>query len=117
MKLQLNPKFTYGFTAFKTLLNNMTNLLSSLCVGSARMKYVAPGSLVMYFDSAGNQADEYLTVAQLSQLYPAFTQGSIRWLIFNGEKNGFNKVVRKLGRKIILNLREFRLFIEKQSQQ
>ena len=63
-----------------------------------------------------NETDEYVTVSQLAQRYPAFSEGSIRWLIFNGEKNGFNKVVRKLGRKVILNLREFRAFLEEQTK-
>lgn len=58
------------------------------------------------------EVDEYVTVAQLAQRYPAFSEGSIRWLIFNGETNGFNRVVRKVGRKVILNLREFRKFLE-----
>lgn len=65
------------------------------------------------FDSTSDkESDEYLTVAQLAQRYPSFTQGSIRWLIYNGDKNGFNKVVRRIGTKIILNLREFRRFIQ-----
>lgn len=63
-----------------------------------------------------DEADEYVTVSQLAKRFPAFSEGSIRWLIFNGEINGFNKVVRKLGRKVILNLREFRKFIEQQTQ-
>jgi hypothetical protein len=61
------------------------------------------------------QTDEYVTVAQLAQRYPAFSQGSIRWLIFNGERNGFNRVVRRLGRKVILNLSEFRKWLEEQT--
>lgn len=61
-------------------------------------------------------SDEYLTVAQLSERYPAFTQGSIRWLIFNGKSNGFNKVVRKIGRKVVLKLSDFKKYIEEQTQ-
>lgn len=55
--------------------------------------------------------DEFVTVAQLAQRFPAFSQGSIRWLIFNMHTNGFDKVVRKIGRKVILNLTEFRKFL------
>lgn len=60
--------------------------------------------------------DEYLTVTQLAQRYPAFSEASLRWLIFNAEHNGFNRVVRKIGRKVILNLQEFKNFIEQQAQ-
>lgn len=63
-----------------------------------------------------NKTDEYVTVAQLAQRYPAFSEGSIRWLIFNADTNGFKKVVRKIGRKVILNLREFKIFLEEQAQ-
>lgn len=63
-----------------------------------------------------NESDEYVTVSQLAKRYPAFSEGSIRWLIFNSSTNGFNKVVRKIGRKVILNLHEFKKFIEDQVQ-
>lgn len=62
-----------------------------------------------------NKSDEYVTVAQLAQRYPAFSEGSIRWLIFNSSTNGFNKVVRKIGRKVIINLQDFREYIEEQA--
>lgn len=45
-----------------------------------------------------NEIDEYVTVAQLAQRFPAFSEGSIRWLIFNEKTNGFSKVVRRIGR-------------------
>ena len=59
-----------------------------------------------------NETDEYVTVSQLAKHFPAFSEGSIRWLIFNSHINGFNKVVRKIGRKVILNMKEFKKFIE-----
>lgn len=82
-----------------------------------RMRYAFPSSFsALNFESTTEQTvDEYLTVAQMSQRYPAFTQGSIRWLIFNANTNGFNKVVRKIGRKVVLNLCEFKRWIEKQT--
>jgi hypothetical protein len=61
-----------------------------------------------------NEGDEYVTVSQLAKLYPAFSEGSIRWLIFNRNSNGFNRVVRKIGRKVVLNLRNFKKYIEEQ---
>jgi hypothetical protein len=71
---------------------------------------------VMYFGAAEEKEVEYLTVAQMSQRFPAFTQGSIRWLIFNEKDNGFSKVIRRIGRKVIINLQEFKKYIEEQSQ-
>jgi hypothetical protein len=59
--------------------------------------------------------DEYLTVSQLAERCPAFSQGSIRWLIFKNTR-GFNRVVRKIGRKTVLSLREFQCWVEDQKQ-
>lgn len=43
----------------------------------------------------------YFTVKEIPLHYPAFTQSSIRWLIFNEKTNGFNNCIRRLGKKII----------------
>lgn len=87
------------------------------CVALSRpkMAYASYGN-VMHFDASAKQEDvQYATVAQLARLYPAFTQGSIRWLIFNESTNGFSKVIRRIGRKVIINLQEFKKYIEDQS--
>ena len=117
MKLKLKTKFIEGFRLFKSKFEFISCLLACLLPSFTKMKFATPYPFsIMNFDSATDQvADEYLTVAQLAQKYPAFSQGSIRWLIFNAESNGFKKVVRKLGRKVILNLREFRKYLEEQS--
>jgi hypothetical protein len=56
--------------------------------------------------------DEYLTVAQLAKKYPAFSQGSIRWLIHNCENNGFKSTIRRIGTKIIIKDSEFRKWLD-----
>lgn len=63
-----------------------------------------------------NKNDEYVTVAQLAQRYPAFSEGSIRWMIFNANTNGFHKVIRRIGRKVVLNLTNFKKFLEENTQ-
>lgn len=57
------------------------------------------------------QEDEFLTISQLAQRYPAFTEGSIRWMRFNNT-NGFNKCVRKIGKKCVVSLHGFHQWIE-----
>ncbi len=43
-----------------------------------------------------------LTVAQLAELNPAFTESTIRWWIFNAEEFGFSKcIIRIKGRVYI----------------
>lgn len=53
------------------------------------------------------QKDEFLTFAQTAQRFPAFSEGSLRWLRFNGKDNGFNKCVRKIGNRCLISVRAF----------
>lgn len=117
MKRDLHTQILNGMQNVKRRFYFIGNHLINL-VPPARQKYAYPdGFLVMNYNSTKAQAeDEYLSVAQLSERYPAFSQNSIRWLIFNGKTNGFNKVVRKIGKKVILSLHEFKKFIEEQSR-
>jgi hypothetical protein len=45
----------------------------------------------------------YLTVKQLPEKYPAFTVNAIRWWIFNKGTNGFDTVVLKVGRRVLID--------------
>jgi len=36
-----------------------------------------------------------LTIKQFNKTYPIFTVGSLRALIFNADKNGFSKVIKR----------------------
>jgi hypothetical protein len=47
------------------------------------------------------------TVRQMPKFYPAFTQSSIRWLIFNERQNGFCRCIRRIGKKDLIDLTEF----------
>lgn len=113
----LKTKLKDTFAIFKRQVIFAMNLVRFLLLGPTKMRCATAGWFsIMHFNSTNDQAaDEYLTVAQMSQRYPAFSEGSIRWLIFNSKNNNFGKVVRKIGRKVILNLREFRIFLEEQS--
>ncbi len=57
------------------------------------------------------------TFRQTAQLYPAFTESALRWLRFNGNTNGFNKCVRKIGRRCFLDLDELDTWIDQQKDQ
>lgn len=55
-----------------------------------------------------------VTVAQLAKLNPAFTNGRLRWLIFNGWKNGFDEcIVRLEERGLLIDLDAFEAWLEK----
>jgi hypothetical protein len=38
------------------------------------------------------------TVRQLAERYPAFTEPSIRWLIFNAHHNGLDRAIVRVGK-------------------
>lgn len=49
------------------------------------------------------------TVRQLCEEYPhLFTEGSLRWLIFRRETNGFDRCVLHVGRRIYIDLEALR---------
>lgn len=61
-----------------------------------------------------------LTLQQFNSFYPAFTLGTLRRLIFNASKNGFNKVIRRIsptgGRgRIFINVKAFFEWVEDQN--
>ena len=64
------------------------------------------------------QEQAYYTVKQFSERNPAFTEGSLRWQIFNEDLNGLKKsgAISRLGRKILIKEPEFFAWIESQNQ-
>ena len=49
----------------------------------------------------------YLTVSQMAVKHPAFSESSFRYHIFHAAKNGFDKVITRVGRKILINEQRF----------
>lgn len=58
-------------------------------------------------------ARSYLTVKQLPAKYPAFTENAVRWAIFNRDRNGFASVIRKVGKKVLIDEVAFIEWIER----
>ena len=47
------------------------------------------------------------TVRQLAEEYPhLFTEPALRWLIFNREKNGFDRCILRVGRRLFIDTRQ-----------
>ena len=59
--------------------------------------------------------EDYVTIRQLVTNYPAFTEGGIRALIFRANHNGFNRCIRRIGRKILISKSAFSHWIEAQN--
>jgi hypothetical protein len=45
----------------------------------------------------------YLTVKQMAAKHPAFSEASLRYHIFNETKNGIDKAIKRVGRKILID--------------
>jgi len=54
------------------------------------------------------------SVKQLAEANPAFTEASLRWMIFNAETNGLNRALVKRGRRILIDVPEFERWLEGQ---
>jgi len=61
----------------------------------------------------------FYTVKEMAMRYPSFPEGSFRWLIFNADKNGFDKcVVRPPSiRKILIDELEFLKWLKSNPEQ
>ena len=58
----------------------------------------------------------FLTVKQTAEKFPAFTQNSIRWIIFNSKLNGATVFIRKVGRKVLIEEAGFLAWINSQRE-
>ena len=62
-----------------------------------------------------NEAKRLATAKKIPEIYPGiFTESSIRWLIFNEKTNGFKHCVRRIGRKVLIDLDAFEDWIDSQ---
>ncbi len=61
------------------------------------------------------QTPNYLTVKQMAQRHPAFSEASLRYHIFNETKNGIDKAIKRVGRKILINEELFFVWLEGQN--
>lgn len=57
--------------------------------------------------------DALRTVRQLAESNPAFSEGSLRWLIFQREENGFDEVLVRVGRRVLIDVARFDEWLEK----
>ena len=56
-----------------------------------------------------------LTVRQFCERHPAFTQGGMRWLLFNREENGMKRAVVQVGRRVLIDVDEFFFWLDQRN--
>ena len=63
-----------------------------------------------------NHPKSFLTLKQWLEKYKAIPEGGIRHLIFTNKDNFNSRVVKKLGRKILLDEQAFLSYIDEHSK-
>ena len=64
--------------------------------------------------NVATQFEKLRTVSQLADLNPAFTEPSLRWLIFNARSNGLDQAITRIGRRVYVDLDKFDRWIKQQ---
>jgi hypothetical protein len=56
------------------------------------------------------------SIRKLSEKHPAFSEPSLRWIIFNADKNGFANAIYRLGRRVYIDEEAFFRILKEQGQ-
>lgn len=59
-----------------------------------------------------NKQKRFAPLKEIALMHPAFHVDYMRYLIRHAEKNGLDKCIRKVGRKIFINLDDFEEWID-----
>ncbi len=51
------------------------------------------------------------TVKQIAKELPAFNEKALRWLVFNGQESGFDRCVYRAGRRLLIDLDAFEIWL------
>ncbi|MCZ2099472.1 MAG: DNA-binding protein [Anaerolineae bacterium] len=52
------------------------------------------------------------TLRQLAERNPAFTEGALRWHVFNAKSNGLDRAIVRVGRRVLIDEAEFSRWLE-----
>ncbi len=56
------------------------------------------------------------TVKQIAVANPAFTEASLRWMIYRSRENGLDEVLVRVGRRVLFDLDKFNEWLESRRQ-
>ncbi len=56
------------------------------------------------------------TVKQIAEANPAFTEASLRWLIYQSDQNGLDEVLVRVGRRVLFDMEKFNEWLEHRRQ-
>ena len=63
-------------------------------------------------ENSRNMVPRFATAKQLAKIEPSFSLSSIRWAIFNADNNGFNTAIVRIGRKVLIDVEAFYVWIK-----
>ncbi len=63
-------------------------------------------------DSSEPKSTRYIPVPDWNKYHPWPSNGGLRNLIFNKEKNGFAKVVKKVGKRVLIDEAAFFAWVD-----
>ena len=61
-----------------------------------------------------NTSPQYLTIKQLTTRFPAFSEGALRWIVFQANENGLtdSRALLRIGRKLVIDVDRFVVWLE-----
>lgn len=61
------------------------------------------------------QVQHLYTIRQFSDRHEAFSEGSLRWLVFNATSNGFRDAFVRIGRRVLVDEDSFFQIVRQQN--
>ena len=68
-------------------------------------------------ETQNNTLENLYTVKQFAAKFKFVSQASLRFLIFNADTNKFNKVIKRIGKKILLDSVAFDNWLKESNQE
>jgi hypothetical protein len=65
-------------------------------------------------DTPAQSSPRLIPVTDWNKYHPYPPIGGLRHLIFHGKTNGFDRVVRRIGRRVLISEKDFFLWVEQQ---
>ncbi len=67
-------------------------------------------------ESVEKKYGRYILLTDWNKYFDYPKLGTLRSLVFNAHKNGFNKVIRRIGNRIVINVDKFYVWLDKYGQ-
>lgn len=67
--------------------------------------------------SANTIQQNYFTVSQFAKEKRFIKEPALRYLIFNANKNGFNRVIKRMGKRILIDYNAFENWLQENNRE